>query len=185
MKSLSFLIAVFVSVTSACDGSGTVETVNEGTFAIVTHTLDGGCDGDPDSVIDQYSHSLLDVQNRSIFGVDFVSVVSCVDADDCVAKRDQSDPPNVEISESFDEGTDTDGFTASTIVAGIDFEGRCTGQRIEQVLEIDDSFLRITSERTPEVRFSPDGDGFCTTETAIAVTADQTCGERTIIEAQR
>lgn len=172
-------------IAGACGGGAEVETAHEGTYAIVTHTVDTGCDGDEESVIDQFSHGLLEVHNESIFGVDFVQVDSCETAEQCAALRDPENLGAVEISESFEEGSDSGGFSGQAIVAGTSFEGDCVGERIEQFMDIDAELLRITLERTAEAPFAEDDDGFCTTDNALEATEGLGCAERTVIEAQR
>lgn len=167
---------------AACGGG--IATDLEGIYTIETWTDNPvGCASEGPTILPSQPEAMFFVRAESYFGTDFVNVDLCADPTACEAAAASA---AIEFDGwAFDRGSDADGWRGGQATAGGDGT-TCTGSASDDTLTATAAgAVRIESRRRVSRPFSPDADGLCSTDDAIAAASGEPCAELAVVTARR
>ena len=170
-------IALFVmglGWSAACGGGGLTDL--EGIYMISAWTEnDASCDADGASILDAQTETVFYIKSEDFLGAEFVNVVLCPDLNDCATRA--ADDETIHIDRfSFEDGSDSSGWTGSGYSLSSGGGQACSGEVLEVALTSPaDGQIRIEVQEKDVTDIGLDSDGFCDGDAAEAKAASQPC----------
>lgn len=183
-----FLLLALSLTAGACsdDGAsnsfGDIAASMEGIYRIDTHTENlAACEPGGDSLISSEVHGYLAVQNRPIFGIPNLSMISCGSPADCretLAAWDRNESFNIDFSFAVQAADGNGSLVGEGASTGFGWEGTCTeGSTFQTVAALEGEALDIVQRRTIADDYPADADGYCTTDLAKEHAAGNSCSQ--------
>lgn len=174
----------FAILVATLVGCGGLESELTGIYEITAWTENAtACDAEGPSILAGQQEAWFYVRVEDLLGQEFLNAAKCADLATC--KTESGDDTIQFNGWTFENGDDAKGWRGTTVFAG-GSGGQCSGGVTDHVMtSLGADAVQIESREREARPFSADGEGFCTTDDAIAAAEGEPCVSLEVVTATR